>query len=102
MTLVRRPPQTIAPRSAWAVPLGLGLGGVLVAVIVIGVGVGYDVAGRSPPPLVLLGLSLLIGPQFWLARQNYRQIEQFNAVLRGLTSSERASLRGGDDDVDGR
>lgn len=57
-------------RAAWAVPLGLGIGGLVAAFIVISVGVGYDVAGRSPPPLVLLGLSLLIGPQFALAYAN--------------------------------
>jgi hypothetical protein len=58
-------------RAAWAVPLGLGIGGLVAAVLVISVGVGYDVVGRSPPPLVLVGLSLLIGPQFLLARLNY-------------------------------
>lgn len=106
MTIVHRPPEPAAPRAAWAVPLGLGIGGLLVAVIVIGVGVGYDVAGRSPPPLVLLGLTLLIGPQFWLARSNFveqqRQLQQLDALLRGLGARAISPALPGGDDVDGR
>lgn len=109
MTIIRRPPDQLDPRAAWAVPLGLGLGGILIAAIVIGVGIGYDVAGRSPPPLVLLGLSLLIGPQFWLARKNYldqQQQTQVEQLLRTLTEQrtgvlphrpERVALTEGDD-----
>lgn len=70
MTHDRRDQTEQPSRAAWAVPLGLGIGGLVVAAIVISVGVGYDVAGRSPPPLVLIGLSLLIGPQFALAYAN--------------------------------
>lgn len=106
MTLARQNQAPLEPapsghpaRSPWAVPLGLGVGGLLATIIVIATGIGYDYVGRSPPPLVFMGLTMLLGPQFIIARANFQryqhELRQFEAALQRETQERERQLNTG-------
>lgn len=86
-------PRLDMPRSVWALPVGFGVL-CIVAVIYIVVGAGYDVFGRSPPPLVLAGLAMLVSPPFLIARLNRvahdRWVRQLGPVAAVFPSLEVA------------